>query len=99
MSTVLIPTPLRHLTNNQSKIQIDGANIGDILTTLDASYPGMGDRIFDDQGNVKRFINIFVNNDEMRALQGLDTPVQSNDSISIVPAMAGGSRKNDTTHA
>ena len=97
MSTVYIPTPLRRLTGNQSKIEIEASNVGEVLITLDSTYPGIGERIFDDQGNVKRFINVFVNDDEMRTLQGLDTPVRSGDRISIVPAMAGGSRSSAKT--
>lgn len=90
MSTVYIPTPLRRLTANQSKIEIAAENVGAALSSLDASYPGIGDRLFDETGQVKRFINIFVNDDEIRTLRGLDTPIKVGDKISIVPAMAGG---------
>ncbi len=90
MSTVYIPTALRRLTGNQSKVQIEADTVGDILNSLNDTYPGIGDRIFDDQGEVKRFINIFCNDDEIRTLQGLATPVGERDRISIVPAMAGG---------
>ncbi|MCO6451991.1 MAG: MoaD/ThiS family protein [Caldilineales bacterium] len=90
MSTVYIPTPLRRLTANQSKVDIAADNVGSALTALDEAYPGIGGRIFDDNGEVKRFINVFVNDDEIRTLQGLNTPVAESDRISIVPAMAGG---------
>lgn len=90
MSTVYIPTPLRRLTANQSRVQLEGDSVGAILQALDSAYPGIGDRLFDGEGQVKRFINVFVNDDEMRTLQGLDTPVGARDRISIVPAMAGG---------
>lgn len=90
MSTVFIPTTLRRLTANQSKVEINGETVDDILTALDQIYPGFGDRLFDNSGQVKRFINIFVNDDEIRTLEGLATPVHPHDKISIVPAMAGG---------
>jgi sulfur-carrier protein len=90
MATVLVPTPLRRLTGGQSKLTIAGENVGSLLRAADAQYPGIADRVFDGDGNVKRFINIFLNDDEIRTLQGLDTPVTENDRVSIVPAMAGG---------
>lgn len=90
MATVLVPTPLRRLTGGQSKLAVEGENIGAILNAVDAQYPGVADKVFDGDGNVKRFINVFLNDDEIRTLQGLETPVGSNDRVSIVPAMAGG---------
>ena len=90
MATVLVPTPLRRLTGGQSKLTAEGENIGALLRAVDAQYPGIADRVFDADGNVKRFINVFLNDDEIRTLQGLDTPVGANDRVSIVPAMAGG---------
>ena len=90
MATVMIPTPLRRLTGNQSKVTLAGENIGTLLQAADAQFPGIADRILDDSGNVKRFINIFLNDDEIRTLQGLETPVKESDRVSIVPAMAGG---------
>lgn len=91
MSTVFIPTTLRRLTANQSKVEMSGATVSDVLDSLEATYPGFRERLFDATGQVKRFINVFVNDDEIRTLQGLDTPIRSSDRISIVPAMAGGS--------
>jgi len=90
MATVLVPTPLRRLTGGQSKLAVEGENIGAILRAVDAQYPGIADKVFDGDGNVKRFINVFLNDDEIRTLQGLETPVGSSDRVSIVPAMAGG---------
>ena len=90
MATVYVPTPLRRLTGGQSKIDASGADVGSLLRAVDVQYPGVAARVLDDDGNVKRFINIFLNDDEIRTLQGLDTPVQENDRVSIVPAMAGG---------
>ncbi len=90
MATVLIPTPLRRLTGGQSKLTLSGENVGQLLRAVDTQYPGVADKVFDTDGNVKRFINVFLNEDEIRSLQGLDTPVGENDKVSIVPAMAGG---------
>lgn len=91
MATVLIPTPLRRLTANQSKVEVAGNTVAELLANLEASYPGIGERLLDGDGQVKRFINIFVNSDEIRTLQGLNTPLTAKDQVSIVPAMAGGS--------
>lgn len=90
MATVFVPTPLRRLTGGQSKLSVSGNDVGTVLQAIDSQYPGIADRVLDGDGNVKRFINIFLNDDEIRTLQGLDTPVQENDKVSIVPAMAGG---------
>jgi molybdopterin synthase sulfur carrier subunit len=90
MTTVLIPTPLRRLTANQSRVEVSGDTVAEVLAALDVSYPGVGERLLDQQGEIKRFINVFVNDDEIRTLQGASTPVAANDRITIVPAMAGG---------
>lgn len=90
MATVLVPTPLRRLTGGQSKLTVEGATVGGVLHSVDTLYPGWKDKLFDDDGNVKRFINVFLNDDEIRTLQGLGTPVAADDKVSIVPAMAGG---------
>ena len=90
MTTVLIPTPLRRLTANQSRVEIAGDTVGQVIVNLDGTYPGIGERLLDQNGAVKRFINVFVNDDEIRTLQGADTPVSAGDRVSIVPAMAGG---------
>jgi molybdopterin synthase sulfur carrier subunit len=92
MPTVLIPTPLRRLTANQSKVEVPGATAGEIIQNLEAAYPGIGERLLDGDGQIKRFINVFVNENEIRTLQGTDTPVTASDKVSIVPAMAGGAR-------
>ena len=91
MTTVYIPTPLRRLTAGQSKVQIEAQDIAGLIQQLEADYPGFAERILDGQGNVKRFIQIFRNDDEIRALQGMETSVSEGDRVSIVPAMAGGS--------
>lgn len=90
MATVLVPTPLRRLTGGQGKLTVEGNTIGAVIQTLEQQYPGISAKILDDEGNVKRFINVFVNESEIRTLQGMATAVKSNDQVSIVPAMAGG---------
>lgn len=90
MATVLVPTPLRRLTGGQSKVVANGSDVGALITTLESQYPGIQTKLLDENGEIKRFINVFVNDDEVRTLQGLSTPVQENDKVSIVPAMAGG---------
>lgn len=90
MPTIRIPTPLRKLTNNQEEVIASGATLGAILDELNASYPGLGERILDEQGTIRRFVNIFVNDEDVRFLQEKETPVKEADIVSIVPAIAGG---------
>ncbi len=92
MATVFVPTALRRFTSGQSKVEATGSTVGEVLGQLEGSYPGIGERLLDENGNVKRFINVFRNDDEIRTLDGLSTSVGEGDKISIVPAMAGGSR-------
>ena len=92
MATVLVPTPLRRLTGGQAKLTVEAANVGSVLHAIDAQYPGIVAKLVDENGDVKRFINIVLNEDEIRTLQGLETPVGDADTVSIVPAMAGGRR-------
>ena len=88
--TVKIPTPLRPLTSGQAEVKVEGATVGEILQKLDAQFPGFGDRILDDGKNVKRFVNVFVNEDNIRDKEDLDTEVKAGDTISILPSIAGG---------
>ena len=90
MATVFVPTPLRRLTSGQSKIEVPGDDITGLIASLEARYPGFRERMLDDKGEIKRFINIFVNDAEIRTLQGKATPVGLADQVSIIPAMAGG---------
>lgn len=90
MATVFIPTPLRRLTGGQAKVEVAGQDIASLIEALEARYPGFRDRLLDNSGEIKRFINIFVNDTEIRTLQGKATPVGATDQVSIVPAMAGG---------
>lgn len=90
MATVRIPTPLRKLTDGKEEVSAAGATIGELITDLEANYPGIKARICDDNGQVRRFVNIFANDEDIRFLQNLDTPVKDTDEVSIVPAIAGG---------
>ena len=90
MTTVRIPSPLRRYTNGQSKAETRGVNINDIINNLEAQFPGVKSRLCDDNGQIKRYVNVFVNDKEIRTLQGANTPVADSDEVSIVPAMAGG---------
>lgn len=88
--TVRIPGPLRRLTGGSAEVAVEGSTVQEALTNLDTSYPGFRDRLYDDQGKLRQFINIYVNDSDIRFGQGLDTPVSERDELSIVPAVAGG---------
>ena len=88
--SVRIPTPLRKLTGEKEVVETDGATIGEILKNLDQLHPGLIERICDESGAVRRFVNIFINDEDIRFLKEQETPVKSGDEISIVPAIAGG---------
>jgi molybdopterin synthase sulfur carrier subunit len=88
--TVRIPTTLRPLSGGASTVQVEGANLGQVLTNLDTAHTGFRDRLFDDAGNLRRFVNVFVADDDVRYLQGLETAVKDGDTVSIIPAVAGG---------
>ena len=90
MASVRIPTPLRKLTNDLEVVSAAGANVGELLDNLDKAFPGLRERICDEQGNVRRFVNIFVNDEDIRFLEDRATPVKDTDEVSIVPAIAGG---------
>ena len=87
---VRIPTPLRKLTQNQEVVQIEGATIRDVINNLEQSYPGLKERIYDEQNNIHRFVNVFVNDEDIRFLQDVETAVKPGDKVSIFPAIAGG---------
>ena len=90
MATVRIPTPLRKLTEGKEEVSAAGGTVGELITDLEANYPGIKARICDDNGQVRRFVNIFANDEDIRFLQNLETPVKDTDEVSIVPAIAGG---------
>jgi molybdopterin synthase sulfur carrier subunit len=87
---VRIPTPLRKLTGGAESVAASGATIGAIIDDLERHHPGLRERLCDDGGKVRRFVNVYVNGDDIRFLSSLDTPVKDGDEISIVPAIAGG---------
>ncbi|MDA2966514.1 MAG: MoaD/ThiS family protein [Actinomycetota bacterium] len=88
--TVRIPTTLRPLSGGNSTVSVEGATLGDVLANLEAAHPGFKDRLFDDNGGLRRFVNLFVADDDVRYLQGLETPVPAGETVSIIPAVAGG---------
>jgi molybdopterin synthase sulfur carrier subunit len=90
MATVRIPTPLRKLTAGLEEVKAEGKTVGELIAALEQSYPGLKARICEESGQVRRFVNIFANDEDIRFLQNLDTPVKETDEISIVPAIAGG---------
>lgn len=89
-TTVRVPTQLRSLTGGLAELKIDGTTVAEVLKGIDAVYPGLGERIFDENGALRRFVNVFLADEDVRFLDGLETPVQSGQVISIVPAVAGG---------
>ncbi len=89
--TVRIPTPLRRLTQNQPEVEAEGDTIESLLENLEASYPGIKERICDESGNIRRFVNIYLNDEDIRFLDGNATTVKDGDEISVIPAIAGGS--------
>lgn len=88
-TTVRIPTPLRTLTGGQDEVKSAGATVGEVIEHLEKSYPGVRDRLLDEKG-VRRFVNIYVGDEDIRFLEGLKTELKAGDQISIVPAIAGG---------
>ncbi|MDP9292302.1 MAG: MoaD/ThiS family protein [Verrucomicrobiota bacterium] len=89
-TTIRIPTPLRKLTNEQDLVSADGSNVGELIEDLDKNFPGLKERICDESGNVRRFVNIFLNDEDIRFLEEKETKVSAGDELSIVPAIAGG---------
>ena len=87
---VRIPTPLRRVTNGEDKVSVEGATLGGIIASLEAQYPGIKGRLCDDQGELRNFVNVYVNGEDVRFLDGLGTATSTGDEISIVPAVAGG---------
>jgi molybdopterin synthase sulfur carrier subunit len=87
---VRIPTPLRKLTNEEEVVEVAAATIGAAITELQGRYPGIKERLVDDKGEVRRFVNVYVNEEDIRFLQNQDTPLKDGDEVSIIPAIAGG---------
>ena len=89
-TNIRIPTPLRRLTNEQEIVQAEGDNVQALLDNLDVKFPGLKERICDETGKVRRFVNVYLNDEDIRFLQENETVVKAGDEISIVPAIAGG---------
>jgi MoaD family protein len=87
---VRIPTPLRKLTNNEELVEVTASNVGDAISQLQARFPGIKERLLDEQGAIRRFVNVYVNEEDIRFLQNQQTPLKAGDEISIIPAIAGG---------
>ncbi len=88
--TVRIPTQLRPLTGGSGEVVVEGSTVGEVLKALDAAHPGLGERLFDGSGELRRFVNVFLADEDVRFLDGLSTPVIAGQTLSIVPAVAGG---------
>jgi molybdopterin synthase sulfur carrier subunit len=88
--TVKIPTPLRKLTNGATSVDADGSTIGEVVVALEAAYPGIKERLVDESGDLRHFVNIYLNGEDVRYLDGLNSAVGDKDELSIVPAVAGG---------
>ncbi|OGH56144.1 MAG: molybdopterin synthase sulfur carrier subunit [Candidatus Lindowbacteria bacterium RIFCSPLOWO2_12_FULL_62_27] len=90
--TILIPTVLRQYTGNQATVAVDGKTVGDTLQNLAAAHPGLKTHIFTDNGKLRSFVNVFVNEDDIRQKGDMNAPVKNGDEVSIVPSIAGGRR-------
>ena len=93
--TVRIPTPLRRLTQNQPEVEAEGDTIESLIANLEANYPGIKERICDESGNIRRFVNIYLNDEDIRFLDGNARAVKDGDAISVIPAIAGGSSHDE----
>lgn len=87
---VLVPTPLRKFTNNQDTVTVAPGTITTLVAELEQQFPGINKSLTDDSGELRRFINVYVNEEDIRFLEGKDTPIKDGDAVSIVPAIAGG---------
>jgi sulfur-carrier protein len=90
MATIRIPAPLRKLVNDQETVNSDAGTLADAITRLDGDYPGIKDRLCDEAGEIRRFVNVYVNGEDVRFLDNVNTKLGPNDEVSIVPAVAGG---------
>lgn len=87
---VRVPTQLRPLVGGAGEVEVEAATVGDALKALDVAHPGFADRLFDEAGNLRRFVNVFMGEEDIRFLDGLSTPVPSGAVVSVIPAVAGG---------
>ena len=89
--TVRIPTILRNLTDGAAEVSADGSTLADVIDALESAHPGLRARVLDDDGKLRRFVNVYVNDDDVRFASGLQTPTPDGANVSIIPAVAGGS--------
>ena len=87
---VRIPTPLRRMTGGKDKVEVESSTLSEMVDTLESEYPGFKERLVDENGELRYFVNIYVNGEDVRFLQGLETVTSTGDEVSIVPAVAGG---------
>ncbi|MFC1935389.1 ubiquitin-like small modifier protein 1 [Chloroflexota bacterium] len=87
---VRIPGPLRRVTNGEQQVEVDSANVLETIDALDARFPGIKERLCDESGDLRYFVNVYINGEDVRFLQGLQTATKAGDEVSIVPAVAGG---------
>jgi len=87
---VKIPTPLRRITNDASTVEVEAGDIKSLLSSLEKQHPGIADRLCDENGEIRPFVNVFVNGEDIRYISGLNSPTNDGDEVSIVPAVAGG---------
>jgi len=87
---VKIPTPLRNLTGEQATVTAEAETLGDLVTQLESDFPGMRERLCEADGELRRFVNVYINGEDVRFLDGLGSPLKAGDEVSIVPAVAGG---------
>jgi len=87
---IRIPTPLRKLTNNEELVEVTAVNIGEAILELQTRFPGIQERLMDEKGEVRRFVNIYLNEEDIRFLENQQTPLKDGDEVSIIPAIAGG---------
>jgi molybdopterin synthase sulfur carrier subunit len=90
MPTVRVPSQLRPVAGGAREVAVDGSTVAEVLAGLEAAHPGFADRLYDDNGKLRRFVNVFVADEDIRFLDGVDTPVAPSATVSIVPAVAGG---------
>jgi len=90
MVKIKIPTPLRRFTNEQSEIEIESSSIKELIEVIGQKYPDLKKRLCDEEGNIRKFINVYVGEEDIRFLKGLDTEIKNEDEVNIVPAISGG---------
>jgi sulfur-carrier protein len=95
MTTVSIPTPLRQFTNGQDSVTLSGGSVGEVLDALTSQFPGLKQHLFNDEGKLRSFVNIYLNDEDIRYLQKTASPVKEGDTLTIIPSIAGGSQSTE----